>query len=318
MRIVLTMVGIALGLGIAVVAGVYGWQEYESARPTVAPVSTTSTIVEEKKTEPSTPKPVEISTPKPVSTTQPAPIPAPSTSIPTPATSAPAIPSATKPVAPVASTPQAPKPAPTAPSLMPTTGAPPATQPVPGEDKPIAEPETPTVATAEKLAQLMVGMTEDNVVQAMGAEGVMTPDESLPKYTPDGWYEVRWPNPDGSYIAGLFSDRGTLANITPFNMPGAETWKATPWYAVPHWLNDKLEGNSMPVRVPAVDVVEAQAGVYQFRGPLANAEGQVLGSISGSYYLQDPSGRFTRAVEGSYEYALANGAVDANTFQFTE
>lgn len=168
------------------------------------------------------------------------------------------------------------------------------------------------------MAQLMVGMTEDNVVQTMGSEGVATPDESLPKYTPDGWYEVRWPNPDGSYIAGLFTDQGTLANITPFNMPGAETWTATPWYAVPRWLNDKLEGNSMPVRVAAVDVVEAQAGVYQFRGPLANAEGQVLGSISGSYYLQDPSGRFTRAIEGSYEYTLPNGAVDANTFQFTE
>jgi len=164
----------------------------------------------------------------------------------------------------------------------------------------------------------MVGMTEDNVVQTMGAEGVMTPDESLAKYTPEGWYEVRWPNPDGSYVAALFSDRGTLANVTPFNMPGAETWTATPWYAVPRWLNDKLEGNSMPVRVAAVEVVEAQAGVYQFRGPLANAEGQVLGSISGTYYLADPSGRFTRAVEGSYEYALANGAVDANTFQFTE
>lgn len=201
---------------------------------------------------------------------------------------------------------------------MPTPGTPPATQQVPGEDKPIAEPATPAVATGEKLAQLMVGMTEDSVVQTMGAVGVTTPDESLPRYTPDGWYEVRWPNPDGSYIAALFSDRGTLANITPFNMPGAETWMATPWYAVPRWLNDKLEGNSMPVRVPAVEVVEAQAGVYQFRGPLANAEGQVLGSISGTYYLEDPSGRFTRAVEGSYEYSLANGAVDANTFQFTE
>ena len=318
MRIVLTMVGIALGLGIAVVAGVYGWQEYESTRPAVTPVSTTSTIVEEKKTETSTPKPVEVSAPKTDPTMQPAPVVVPSTPKPAPTPSVPSAPSATKPATPATSTPQAPKPAQTAPAQMQTPGTPPAQQPVPGEDKPIAEPETPIVATAEKLAQLMVGMTEDNVVQATGVEGVMTPDESLPNYTPDGWYEVRWPNPDGSYIAGLFSDRGTLANITPFNMPGAETWTATPWYAVPRWLNDKLEGNSMPVRVAAVDVVEAQPGVYQFRGPLANAEGQVLGSISGSYYLQDPSGRFTRAVEGSYEYALANGAVDANTFQFTE
>jgi hypothetical protein len=179
-------------------------------------------------------------------------------------------------------------------------------------------PATTDAATPEKLAQLTMGMTETDVAAVIGKEGVMTPDEQLPPFTPESWYEMRWPNADGSYIAGLFNDSGSLVHLEPFNMPGAYEWTATPWYALPRWLNEKLQANNMPVRLPAVDIATVQTDAYQFRGALVNADGIILGSIAGTYYASDPNGRFTRAMEGSYEYTLPGGSTDANTFQFSE
>lgn len=308
------MVGIALGIAIAVVAGVYGWQQYESTKPVAVPPTTVvSTTPPPAASKPPAekPKPVDLPASKPGAVPPTAPPAGPPKPFPSGPPSSqvdnkvPAGPSST--AGPAA------KPAPGAPSA-----SPPSTAQTPGEDTPIAVPETPNVATPEKLEQLIVGMTEDDVQQTMGKEGVPTPEDQLAAYTPEGWYEVRWPNADGSYIAALFNDLGRLAHLEPFNMPGASEWKATPWYAVPSWLNDKLRSSTMPVRLPAVDIVEAQADTFQFRGVLANADGQVLGSISGTYYVNDPSGRFVRAMEGTYEYTLPDGTVDANTFQFSE
>lgn len=306
MRIVLAMVGIALGLAIAVVAGVYGWQQYEATK-TVDSSAAPST----PSTPPSTSASASSDAPKPVN------VPAPK------AAPAGAAPGPTSPLAPVsppkpAISSAAPKDAGTTPATAVPTVPPQAPQSTPGADTPIAVPEKPNVATPEKLNQLVLGMTEDDVAATIGAEGVATPEEELGAYTPEGWFEVRWPNPDGSYIAGLFTDQGLLAHVEPFNMPGAYEWLATPWYAVPKWLNDRMRANNMPVRVPAVDVIQAQANTFQFRGALANADGIVVGSVSGNYYTNDPGGRFARAMEGTYEYSMANGAHDANTFQFTE
>ncbi|NUM54656.1 MAG: hypothetical protein HUU46_13510 [Candidatus Hydrogenedentes bacterium] len=305
MKIVLTMVAIALGLGIAVVAGVYGWQQYESTRTAALPTSTTQTP-----TMPTTrsatnekPKPVDLPAAKSDAAAS-----APSATTTRPADTKPAAPPTQAPT--TATTPLSPTPTPATPTS--------AAQSTPGEDTPIAVPAAQNVATPEKLGQLITGMTEADVIATMGSDGVETPEDELGAYTPAGWYEVRWPNPDGSYIAALFSDQGTLAHVEPFNMPGAYEWLATPWYAVPKWLNEKLTANNMPIRVPAVDVILAQTNTYQFRGVLANADGVVVGVISGSYYVDDPSGRFTRAMEGTYEYAMPNGAADANTFQFSE
>ena len=309
----MTMVGIALGIAIAVVAGVYGWQQYESTKPIEVPpatVASTSPTPDTSKPPAEKPKPVDLPASKPGAVPPAAP----------PSGPPKAFPSATPPQA-DSKTPVTP-PSPAGPATKPVPGAPgaslPNTGPTPGEDTPIAVPETPKVATPEKLAQLIVGMTEDDVQQAMAKEGVPTPEDQLAAYTPEGWYEVRWPNADGSYIAALFNDLGRLAHLEPFNMPGADEWKAAPWYAVPSWLNEKLRSSAMPVRLPAVDIVESQADTFQFRGVLANADGQVLGSISGTYYVNDPNGRFVRAMEGTYEYTLPDGTVDANTFQFSE
>lgn len=279
MRIILTMVGIALGIGIAIIAGVYGWEQYAATAPVVAPVNVAQ----------SAPGPQKPEQPKPVSVPAEGPTPT--------------------------------KPAPL------SSATPPAAQqqtpfnkpmPVPGEDKPIAVPETPNLATPEKLAQLTIGMTEEDVQKTFGKAGVPTQEADLPAYTPEGWHELRWPNPDGSYISALFNEQNVLVFAEPFNMPGAYEWLSTPWYAIPNWLNAKLRESNMAVRLPAVDVVAAQTNTYQFSGRLVNADGETLGLMTGTYYVNDPSGRYTRAIEGSYQYALPNGAVDSNTFQFSE
>ncbi len=48
------------------------------------------------------------------------------------------------------------------------------------------------------------------------------------------------------------------------------------------------------------------------------ANGQTLGSISGTYYIGEAAGSNRRGIEGSYSYALPDGRSDANTFQFVE
>ncbi|MBM3290117.1 MAG: hypothetical protein FJY92_08205 [Candidatus Hydrogenedentes bacterium] len=106
--------------------------------------------------------------------------------------------------------------------------------------------------------------------------------------------------------------------MEPFNLPGAEEWMAAPAHVVPSWLNAELLANNMPVRVPAVAIVAAQENAYQFRGVLSDANGQILGSIAGTYYVNDPAGRFDHAMEGNYEYTLPDGSVDADTFEFSE
>lgn len=279
MRIILSMVGIALGIGIAIIAGVYGWEQYAATTPAAAPVNVPQ----------SAPKPQKAEQPKPVS------VPAEG-------------PASTKPPSPLSATP------PMAQHQTPSG----IHSPVPGEDKPIAVPETPNLATPEKLAQLSIGMTEEDVQKTFGKAGVRTQEADLPAYTPEGWYELRWPNADGSYISALFNEQKTLVFAEPFNMPGAYEWLATPWYAIPNWLNTKLREGNMAVRLPAVEVVAAQTNTYQFSGLLVNAEGETLGLMTGTYYVNDPNGRYTRAIEGSYQYALPNGAVDSNTFQFSE
>lgn len=158
----------------------------------------------------------------------------------------------------------------------------------------------------------------EEVEKVMGTKGVVTPADQAPAYQPQGWEEVRWPNPDGSYIAALFDQNGALAHIQPFNMPGAYEWMANPNYAVPAWLNEKLQSANMIVRVPAVEVVEAAADTHQFQGALVGADGQFLGQISGTYYTGEAAKGFSRAIEGKYQYSLPNGQVDANTYQFTE
>ncbi len=303
MRIILTMVGIALGIAIAVVAGVYGWQQF-NAVPVVIPVAANPAPV----TPPKVDETKAVDTPKPpTEAAKPAtPVPAP-VAMPTPA--------------PVAVNPgPLPTPAPTLPPVATAPGTPstvPSSQaPMPGtEGKPLPPPIPEEIATPAHLEQLQVGMTEGDVQQVMGNEGVETPENQLPQFTPVGWSEVRWTNPDGSYIAALFNEERVLAHVLPFNMPGAYAWMTVPHYAVPAWLNDKLQANNMIVRVAAVDVVEARASTFQFRGPLVDANGEVLGAISGTYYTDEAAGQFARAMEGSYEYALPDGRSDANTFQ---
>jgi len=217
---------------------------------------------------------------------------------------------------------------------MPTTAAPPTfagagAQPLPSampnaasesdvENQPIAVAEAPALATPEKLESLEIGMTEGDVIQVMGSEGVETPADQLPQFTPIGWYEVRWANADGSYIAAHFNQERTLRYVQPFNMPGAYAWLESPHYAVPAWLNDLLQANNLIVRVPSVDVVEARPSTFQFQGGLVAANGQTLGSISGTYYIGEAAGSNRRGIEGSYSYALPDGRSDANTFQFVE
>jgi len=186
------------------------------------------------------------------------------------------------------------------------------------EDQPIAEVLPTAIATPEKLQSLQIGMTEGDVRQTMGTDGIETPEEQLPEFTPAEWYELRWANADGSYIAAMFNEEQTLVHLQPFNIPGAYTWLATPHYAVPAWLNEKFQANNMMVRLPAVDVVEPRQYTYQFRGGLVDASGQMLGTVAGTYYLGEAAGQYARAIEGSYEYRLVDGRVDANTFQFVE
>ncbi|HRK33356.1 MAG TPA: hypothetical protein PLJ47_02085, partial [Candidatus Hydrogenedentes bacterium] len=227
MRIILSMVAISLGIAIAIVAGVYGWQRYSAApipvAATPAPAPPPASAPEAKPAEP------VAEAPTPVSVTP--------TTSPKPEPVVPALPAPKQPA-------------------MPTTAAPPTfagagAQPLPSampnaasesdvENQPIAVAEAPALATPEKLESLEIGMTEGDVIQVMGSEGVETPADQLPQFTPIGWYEVRWANADGSYIAAHFNQERTLRYVQPFNMPGAYAWLESPHYAVPAWLNDLL------------------------------------------------------------------------------
>jgi hypothetical protein len=325
MKIILTAVGIALAVVITVVAGVYGWAVMTGRRTTPEFLAAADTASLPKETEPnvvstpnrdSTPAPPPAAPPQPTFTPQP-PVPF-STTSPTPAPSKEGI--ASTPAATASGSPAGPAGTPTSgPSAL-ATPAPPSI--------PVAPAATPApqtnAATIEKLFQLQPGIAEDQVAAVMGSPG--TEPAGFTPYRPIGWYERRWINADGSWIAAVFNDAGLLVALDQYKVPGASEWTSDPHYAIASWMNANLENNRMPVRIPALDVVQSAPSAYQFQGALTADDGTIVGSITGVYYPGDGATTYipgetlpySRAIEGTYQYALATGAADSNTFALVE
>lgn len=322
MKIVLGVVGITLAVVITAVAGVYAYVAYTTPVASPKPAQSFPPVQDktpEKQASKDVPQPVTAPTP-PMSTVQAPPQPdaMPKASG---AASNPTAPSAD----PAASPPAASIP-PTATGALPPIPVPhPSPTPVqPGAGPALSQPDTREtapgpVATFEKLSALQIGMTEDQVSQIMGSEGHPPPESETWEYQPIGWYELRWTNRDGGYISGLFTDNGILGFLEQDKIPGGEALETVPYYAIRKWLNERMRTNRMPVRVPAVEVVELGSGGYGFQGMLVSSRGEVWGSISGTYYIGDNiTVPYLRAMEGQYEYVTPDGIVFSEPFQFAE
>ncbi len=312
MKTVLTVVGVTLGVVIVAVAAVYGW--------------------------------MLVSTPPP-SDKLPTPPPKTARSVPSvrPAATPPAQGSASQPEGRVSQTPNALAP-PSSRNLV-HPAAPPPTQVadtqtgVPAQT-PVSESLPPVTPESEaspgesavmpdtmeaKLNALQLGLTDDEVSAIMGAEG--TPADDVVEYMPQGWYALRWSEADGASITATFNEYNTLVHLAPFKVPGAFEWmNANVPFSIVTWLNDNLENNNLPVRVPAVRVGALSQTQFQFQAGLVTQDGQVAGSIAGNYYLGDGQTTYVpndpqpyvRAMEGSYQFYAPNGAQVADTFGVTE
>jgi hypothetical protein len=310
MKTVLTVVGITLAVVIVAVAGVYGWVMYSAPLPTDK--------------LPTPPTNASRNTPTAVAQSwiDPGSVPTPSSgdrTSQTPNASAP--PSSRNLV----------RPAPPPPTQV--AGA------QPGMAVPVTSPEpvtaeypgSPAIGGAsldsmeDKLYALTLGVSDAEVSAIMGGEG--SPAEDAGEYLPQGWYTLRWRESDGASIVATFDEFNTLVHVSPFKVPGAFEWMNDNIpYSLVTWLNDNLENNNIPVRVPAVQVAAVTETQYQFQAGLVTRDGQVSGSIGGNYYIGDgattyvpgDNRAYVRAMEGSYQFYAPNGAQVADTFALAE
>lgn len=306
MKTVLTVVGITLALVIVAVAGVYGWMMYSAPLPTdklPAPPANTSR---------NTPAPDAQSRSDPGSV-----------STPTSGNRASQTPNASAP--------------PSSRNLV-RPAAPPPTQVAgaqPGMAVPVTSPEPVTAeypaiggtsldSMEDKLYALTLGLSDDEVRAIMG-EGL--PAEDAGEYLPQGWYALQWRESDGASIVATFDEFNTLVHVSPFKVPGAFEWMNDNIpYSLVTWLNDNLENNSIPVRVPAVQVAAVTETQFQFQAGLVTRDGQVSGNIGGNFYVGDgattyvpgDNRAYVRAMEGSYQFYAPNGAQVADTFALAE
>lgn len=312
MRIILTVVGVTLAIVIVAVAGVYGWMMV------------------------STPPPSDkLPTPPPNVARSAPPVRPPASAY----TSASDASSSER----VSQTPNAVAPPSSRDIVHPA--APPPTQvadPLSGMPSqiPVAEPDAPVTPESEspqgesavvpdtmqgKLNALQLGLTDGEVSAIMGEDG--SPAEDAGEYLPQGWYALRWRDPDGASITATFDEYNTLVHLTPFKVPGAFEWmNANVPYSVVTWLNDKLESSNLPVRVPAAQIGAVSDTRFQFQAGLVARNGQVMGSIAGTYYIGDGASTYipgdtrpyVHAIEGSYQFYAPNGAQVADTFGLAE
>ena len=309
MRTFLTVVGATLAIVIVAVAGVYGWMMVSVPPPS------------DKLPAP----------PAKIARQQPRPAPQPST-----------VPADTPPPldVPRSQTPNAmappssrdlvhPTPPPPTQVIDPYQGmpAPPQPEPSVGPDSsaPASEPEVAPETMEEKLHALNIGQTADEAAAIMGERGMPADDAS--EFIPQGWYQLRWREPDGASITGVFNEFNILVHISPFKVPGAFEWMNDNLnYAIVTWLNDNLEKNNLPVRVPAVQIATAGQNQIQFQAGLVMRGGQVTGTIAGMYYAGDgettyvpgDTRAYVRAMEGSYQFYAPNGAQVGDTFGVAE
>jgi len=211
---------------------------------------------------------------------------------------------------------------------MPVSPQPQAAQPPPvGPDSstPASEPDALPETMEEKLYALTIGQSEDEATAIMGEPGLPTGDGG--EFLPQGWYQLRWREADGASITATFDEYGTLAHIAPFKVPGAFEWmNGNLNYSIVTWINDNLEKNNLPVRVPAVQIASAGQSPFQFQGGLVIPGGQVTGTIAGTYYAGDGETTYVpgdtrpylRAMEGSYQFFTPNGAQVGDTFALAE
>jgi hypothetical protein len=177
----------------------------------------------------------------------------------------------------------------------------------------------------DKLYALILGQSDNEVSAIMGGEG--SPAEDAGEYLPQGWYALRWRESDGASLVATFDEFNTLVHVSPFKVPGAFEWMNDNIpYSLVTWLNDNLENNNIPVRVPAVQVTAVTEAQFQFQAGLVTRDGQVSGSIGGNYYVGDgattyvpgDNQAYVRAMEGSYQFYAPSGAQVADTFALAE
>ena len=195
----------------------------------------------------------------------------------------------------------------------------PATEP--GQAAPL--PET----MLEKLAALMVGLPQPEVAAIMGGEGRPVADATRQEFTPLGWYRIRWSDPGGATIVGLFSEQGILAHLEPLKIAGAFDWmNADVHYSITTWINDNLQAEDFPVRLPAVEAATTGPNTFQYQGALVNSEGRFVGSMRGTYYVGDGATTFApndaipyvKAIEGSYQFISPDSLSRADSFGWVE
>lgn len=188
--------------------------------------------------------------------------------------------------------------------------------------------EAPIPATMfDKLASLQIGFGEPEVAAIMGSEGAPVVDAVGEKFVPQGWYNRRWNDSDGGSIVALFTGDGILAHVEPLKIAGAFDWmNADPFYSITTWINDNLENENFPVRLPAVEVTTTGERAFRFQGSLVNSVGQFVGSMKGAYYVGDgattfaPNDRvaYRKAIEGVFEFVAPDGSRRSDNFAWVE
>ncbi|MCC6490301.1 MAG: hypothetical protein IT364_22650 [Candidatus Hydrogenedentes bacterium] len=305
MRTVLTVVGITLAVVITAVAGVYAWMAVSATQPSQGLPAPPPKVAKASRETPA--RPHNTVAPPAAATAVPR-TPSPSKELVRPAPSplpAPAAPTQDVPAVP---DPNAPAHVPETPSQPPVDAPPPATM-------------------FDKLAALRIGSAESEVAAIMGTEGAPVADAAPAEFVPQGWYNLRWNDPDGGSIVALFTADGILAHLEPLKVVGAFDWmNADPFYSITAWINDNLENESFPVRLPAVEVTTTGEHAFRYQGSLVTSAGQFVGSMRGAYYAGDgattymPNDRvpYKKAIEGVFEFIAPDGSRRSDNFAWVE
>ena len=195
----------------------------------------------------------------------------------------------------------------------------------PGLEAP-AVPEVIAPVTSDQFYQLAFGQTYNQVLEIIGYNGEDVTSALVSEgYFPQGWTAVEWGDANWDLLA-VFDAEGLLTRLEPFNLSLPPDWNRRPDQYIYAWINGKFAEAGAPVRMPAVQYAATSANTYGYEAGLVDRQGNLVGSLQGVFYagdgrttyLPNDTAPYRSAIEGAFQYVLADGTEAGDTYQWVE
>ncbi|MCL4217954.1 MAG: hypothetical protein KJ052_13245, partial [Candidatus Hydrogenedentes bacterium] len=192
--------------------------------------------------------------------------------------------------------------------------------------EPPAVPSARAPVTSDQFYQLSLGQTYNQVLEIIGYSGEDVTSAVVSEgYFPQGWTAVEWGDANWDLLA-VFDAEGLLTRLEPFNLSLPPDWNRRPDQYIYAWLNGKFAEAGAHVRMPAVQYAAASANTYNYEAGLVDRQGNLVGSLQGVFYagdgrttyLPNDTAPYRSAIEGVFQYVLADGTEAGDAYQWVE